>query len=211
MGQAVVQNSRNLPGDRSHILHELLSKQGTGPRPMHVGPQGKSEISVQRAVIIVIVCHGERQIERHRERELRDEMREEEMRDGRERRSPTHQPFCVNRHSLVLDLVKNYRRSGTFLSPKMASKVASVSTVNPDGKMELTPEELETVKVSRLSRAHGLVDTTEEAAVRVKDLDMFVTVQLLEDTPAELSLGKLCGENAYPHGWKEGRSNTKFC
>ena len=51
------------PGDRSLILHELLSKQGTGPRPMHVGPQGKSEMSVQRAVIIVIVCHGERQSE----------------------------------------------------------------------------------------------------------------------------------------------------
>ena len=30
----------------------------------------------------------------------------------------------------------------------------------------------------------GSIDTTEEATVYVKDLDMFVTVQHIEDTPA---------------------------
>ena len=39
----------------------------------------------------------------------------------------------------------------------------------------------------------------------MKDLDMFVTVQLLEDTPAVLSLGKLCEESG-SYGWKEGRT-----
>ena len=39
--------------------------------------------------------------------------------------------------------------------------------------------------------ANGEVQTNEEAQVYVQDLDLFVTVQLLEETPADLSLGKL--------------------
>ena len=44
----------------------------------------------------------------------------------------------------------------------------------------------------------------QEAVVCVKDLDMFVTVQLLEDTAAVLSLGKLCEQNGSSHEWNEG-------
>ena len=36
------------------------------------------------------------------------------------------------------------------------------------------------------------------------DLDLFVTVQLLEDTPAVLSLGKFCEEHGYTYGWANG-------
>ena len=57
--------------------------------------------------------------------------------------------------------------------------------------------------------ANGPIDTTEEATVYVKDLDMFVTVQILEDTLAVVPLGKLCEENGCTCEWKEGRSNTK--
>ena len=39
--------------------------------------------------------------------------------------------------------------------------------------------------------ANGEVQTREEAAVYVKELDLFVTVVLLQETPAVLSLGKL--------------------
>ena len=39
--------------------------------------------------------------------------------------------------------------------------------------------------------ANGEVQTNEEAQVYVHDLDLFVTVQLLEETLAVLSLGKL--------------------
>ena len=49
----------------------------------------------------------------------------------------------------------------------------------------------------RVITADGSMNATEEATVYVKDLDMFVTVQLLEDTPAVLSLGKLCEENSF--------------
>ena len=55
--------------------------------------------------------------------------------------------------------------------------------------------------------AHGSIDSTEEATVYVKDLEMLVTVQLLEDTPAVSSLGKLCEENGYSYEWKEGQTS----
>ena len=44
--------------------------------------------------------------------------------------------------------------------------------------------------------ANGEVHTNEEAQVYVHDLDFFVRVQLLENTPV-LSLGKLCEDHGY--------------
>ena len=81
-------------------------------------------------------------------------------------------------------------------------------------KTDLSPEELETVKVPRLPTtvitANGSIDTNEEATVYVKDLDILVTVQLFEDTPAVLSLGKPCEENGSSYEWKEGQTPTFF-
>ena len=45
----------------------------------------------------------------------------------------------------------------------------------------------------------------EEATVYVKELDLFVTVMLLEDTPAVLSLGKLCQDHWYSYHWTSGQ------
>ena len=60
--------------------------------------------------------------------------------------------------------------------------------------MELSPEEVEAVEVSRrpttVITANESIDTTD-----VKDAEMFVTVWLVEDTPAVLSTGKLFEEN----------------
>ena len=57
--------------------------------------------------------------------------------------------------------------------------------------------------------------TSEEVQENVHDRDLFVTVQLLEDTPAVLSLGKLCEEHDHtfesatgqkPHLTKNGKN-----
>ena len=45
----------------------------------------------------------------------------------------------------------------------------------------------------------------EEATVYVKELDLFVTVKLLEDTLAVLSLGKLCEDHGYCCEWTVGQ------
>ena len=53
--------------------------------------------------------------------------------------------------------------------------------------------------------ARGEVHTNEEAQVNVHDLNLFVTVQLLEETPAVLSFGKLCEDHGYSHEWVSGQ------
>ena len=68
-------------------------------------------------------------------------------------------------------------------------------------RKDLNSVELQTVRVSRnrttVITANGEVQTHEEATVYVDDLVQFVTVQILEDTPAGLSLGELCEEHGY--------------
>ena len=63
-------------------------------------------------------------------------------------------------------------------------------------KKELISYEICTVKRFRtptvVLTANGEVRTHEEAQVFVHDSNQFVVVQLLEETPAVLSLGKLC-------------------
>ena len=53
--------------------------------------------------------------------------------------------------------------------------------------------------------ANGEVQTHEEATVYVKELDVFLTMKVLENTPAVLSLGKLCDENGYTYEWINGQ------
>ena len=53
--------------------------------------------------------------------------------------------------------------------------------------------------------ANGEVQTHEEATVYVKELDMFLTMKVLDNTPAVLSLGKLCDENGYSYEWINGQ------
>ena len=51
---------------------------------------------------------------------------------------------------------------------------------------------------------NGEVQTNEEATVHVKELDIFLTMNVLEDTPAVLSLGRLCDEHGYSYEWING-------
>ena len=53
--------------------------------------------------------------------------------------------------------------------------------------------------------ANGEVQTHEEATVCVKELEKFLTMKVLENTPAVLSLGKLCDENGYSYEWTNGQ------
>ena len=69
-------------------------------------------------------------------------------------------------------------------------------------KKDLNSAELETVTTSRspttVSAANGEVQTHE---VYVRELDIFLTMKVLEDTPAVLSLGKLCDEHGCSYEW----------
>ena len=56
--------------------------------------------------------------------------------------------------------------------------------------------------------ANGEVQTHEEAIVYVKELDIFLTMKVLENTPAVSSLGKLCDEHGYSYEWINGQKTT---
>ena len=49
------------------------------------------------------------------------------------------------------------------------------------------------------------MQTNEEATVHVRELYIFLTMKVLEDTPAVLSLGKLCDEHGYSYEWIIGQ------
>ena len=49
------------------------------------------------------------------------------------------------------------------------------------------------------------VQRNEDAQVYVHDLDLFVTVQILDDTLAVLSLGKFCEEHGSSYEWASGQ------
>ena len=81
-------------------------------------------------------------------------------------------------------------------------------------RKDLNSAELETVRVSRSSTtvvaANGVVRTNDEATVYVKEMNLFVTVKLLEDTLAVLSLGKLCQDHGYSSEWTNGQKPQLF-
>ena len=52
--------------------------------------------------------------------------------------------------------------------------------------------------------ANGKAESTEEATVYVIDSDVFVTMMLLEDSPAVLSLGLLCEEMGHCYEREKG-------
>ena len=87
--------------------------------------------------------------------------------------------------------------------------VDSSASMHMISRKDLNSAELETVTTSRspitIITANGEVQTNEEATVYVRELDIFLSVKLLEDTPAFLSLGKLCDEHGYSYEWINGQ------
>ena len=60
-------------------------------------------------------------------------------------------------------------------------------------KKDLSSEELDTLRRSR----NPITGITASEEVQTNEEDLFVTVQILDDTPAVPSLGKLCEEHGY--------------
>ena len=76
-------------------------------------------------------------------------------------------------------------------------------------KQDLSDAEMDTLTKSCsptiVITASGEVQTHEEAIVYVKELDIFLTMKVVENTPAVLSLGKLCDEKGYSYEWINGQ------
>ena len=117
--------------------------------------------------------------------------------------------------------LKEHQRT-TFFSPS-ENRCLPASTLKPEerefvvdsgasmhliSKKDLSDAEMDTLTKSCsptiVITANGEVQTQEEAIVYVKELDIFLTMKVLENTPAVLSLGKLCDENGYSYEWING-------
>ena len=116
------------------------------------------------------------------------------------------------------------KNKAAFFSPSENWCLPAPSTLKPEerefvvdsgasthmiSKKDLNSAELETVTTSRspttVITANGEVQTHEEATVYVKELEIFLTMKVLEDTPSFLSLGKLCDEHGYSYEWINGQ------
>ena len=126
-------------------------------------------------------------------------------------------------------LAKNVQKikvksKAAFFSPWENGSVPAPSNLEPEereyvvdsgasmhmiSKKDLSKAEMDTLTKSCsptiVITANGEVQTHEEATVYVKDLDIFLTMKVLEDTPAVLSLGKLCDEHGYSYEWISGQ------
>ena len=129
------------------------------------------------------------------------------------------QERCARR--VARDLAENIYKlknadKGTFYSPIEAMVMPAPTSKSPEerefvvdsetsmhmtSKKDFCFDELDTLRRSRnptvVLTANGEVHTNEEAQVFVHDQNLFVTVQLPEETPAVLLLGKLCEDHGY--------------
>ena len=87
--------------------------------------------------------------------------------------------------------------------------VDSGASMHMISKKDLSNAEMDTLTKSCrpaiVITANGEVQTHEEATVYVKELGIFLTMKVLENTPAVLSLGMLCDENGYSYEWINGQ------
>ena len=85
--------------------------------------------------------------------------------------------------------------------------VDSGASMHMISKKDLSDAEMDTLTKSCsptiVITANGEVQTHEEAIVHVKELDMFLTMKVLDNTPAVLSLGK-----RYSYEWINGQKTT---
>ena len=117
--------------------------------------------------------------------------------------------------------LKEHERA-TFFSPSQ-NRCLPASTIKPEerefvvdsgasmhmsSEKDLSDAEMETMTKSYsptvVITGSGEVQTHEEAIVYVKELDIFLTMKVLDNTPAVLSLGKLCDENGNFYEWING-------
>ena len=87
--------------------------------------------------------------------------------------------------------------------------VDSGASMHMISKKDLSDAEMDTSTKScsptTVITAKGEVQTQEEAIVYVKELGIFLTMKVLENTPAVLSLGKFRDENGYSYEWINGQ------
>ena len=120
-------------------------------------------------------------------------------------------------------IIQKKENKAAFISPS-ENRCLPASTLKPEerefvidsgasmhmvSKKDLSDAEMDTLTKSCsptiVITANGEVQTHEESTLYVKELDIFLSKEVLEDTPAVLLVGKLCDEHGYSYEWINGR------
>ena len=97
-------------------------------------------------------------------------------------------------------------RFGNSVDPSISVKNETLSLrkfLEPSRK----PKVIHTIsrRPTTVITAKGEVQTHEKVTVYVRELDVLLTVRILEDTPTVLWLGKLCEDHGYSYAWANGQ------
>ena len=115
-----------------------------------------------------------------------------------------------NNNILLVSSPENRCLPGSTLKPEEREFVVdSGASMHMISKKDLSNAKMDTLTKSCsptiVIATNGEVQTHEEAIVYVKELDLFLILKVLDNTPAVLSLGKLCDENGYSYEWINGQ------
>ena len=120
------------------------------------------------------------------------------------RRVEIDQEYLNNKETINIFLLPSTNEwclpaSSVIKVEKRKFVIDSGASIHMLSRKDLNSVELESVRTSKslsaIDTVNDEVQTKEEAIVYVKELDLFVTVKLFEDTSAVLSLGKHCQTN----------------
>ena len=146
--------------------------------------------------------------------------------EGRSQEETERQERCAREAAwrLAKSILKLMDKKTAFFSPSENLCLRAPSNLKPEerefvvdsgasmhmiSKKDLNSAEMDTLTKSCsptiVITANGEEQTHEEATVYVKELEKFLTMKVLEDTPAVLSLGKLCDEHGFSFEWINGQ------
>ena len=132
----------------------------------------------------------------------RSPQRSKNLRIGlRRRQSGKNKVPAKQRGSWPEECIKlQEQQRATFFSPS-ENWCLPASTLKPEEREFVVDSGASTKSCSPtiVITANGEVQTHEEAIVYVKGLGIFLTMKVLENTPAVSSLGKLCDDNGYSY------------
>ena len=138
------------------------------------------------------------------------EWQEQGAREARWKLAKNVLKFKEHERATLFSLSENRCLPASTLKPEEREFVVdSGASMHMISKKDLSNAEMNTLTKSCsptiFMTANGEVQTHEEAIVYVKELDILLTMKVLDNTPAVLSLGKLCDENGYSYEWIYGQ------
>ena len=111
--------------------------------------------------------------------------------------------------NIFLKIRKKRCLPASTLEPEEREFVDSGASMHLIRKKDLSDAEMDILTKSFsptiVTTANGEVQTHEKTIVNVKELDIFLTMKVLENTSAVLSLEKFCDENEYFYEWINGQ------